>query len=161
MPVKLIAKVASHHLADSSVVVILFCLVAISTALLMTVGPTVVQQKRKQREPLKMWLSLQNVQVGINGISVDADLIIKNNNKKTVMLNEITLCFTENSETHALEVSVYGATLPAERKSYQELDLGLNGLANRPLMEGLEAEAWAVCDIDGQSLESRHTLFTM
>ena len=152
MPVKLIAKVASHHLADSPIFVILFCLVVTSAALIITIGPMAAQQ---------MWLSLQNVQIGINGISVDADLIVKNNNQKVVTLEEITLYFTENNEIHALEVSVYGATLPSELKPYQELDLGLNGLADRPLMEGIEAEAWVICNIEGQAIESRHTLFTM
>lgn len=161
MPVKLIAKVASHHLADSPIFVILFCLVIASAALIITIGPMAAQQHKKRKEPLKMWLSLQNVQIGINGISVDADLIVKNNNQKIVTLEEITLYFTENSEIHALEVSVYGATLPSELKPYQELDLGLNGLADRPLMEGIEAEAWVICNIEGQAIESRHTLFTM
>ena len=101
MPVKLIAKVASHHLADSPIFVILFCLVVTSAALIITIGPMAAQQHKKRKEPLKMWLSLQNVQIGINGISVDADLIVKNNNQKVVTLEEITLYFTENNEIHA------------------------------------------------------------
>ncbi|MAT74500.1 hypothetical protein CMK14_05015 [Candidatus Poribacteria bacterium] len=161
MPIKLIAKVATHPLADSPVVVILSCVAVICAMLLLAIGPSVSQQQKSRKQPLKMWISLQNVRVGINGVSVDADIIIKNNNQKPVTLNSIMLYFTENAEIHALDVTVYGATLPAELKPYQELDLGLNSLANRPLMEGIESEAWALCEIDGQSLESRHTLFTM
>ena len=52
MPVKLIAKVASHHLADSPIFVILFCLVIASAALIITIGPMAAQQHKKRKEPL-------------------------------------------------------------------------------------------------------------
>ena len=77
MPIKLIAKVATHPLADSPVVVILSCVAVICAMLLLAIGPSVSQQQKSRKQPLKMWISLQNVRVGINGVSVDADIIIK------------------------------------------------------------------------------------
>ena len=100
-------------------------------------------------------VKLKQIDVASNGILVDVDALIKNVGETTVTLSEIYLHLIELNQTHVIEVEeVFGADLPYEIEVHKELDIYMNFVTDRPLMEDLETKGWIVCHAAGQEFSS-------
>ena len=100
-------------------------------------------------------VELKRIDVASNGILVDVDALIRNVGEITVTLSEIYLHLVELNQTHVIEVEeVFGADLPYEIEVQKQLDIYMNFVTDRPLMEDLETEGWIVCHAEGQDFPS-------
>ena len=100
-------------------------------------------------------VGLKQIDVASNGILVDVDALIKNVGETTVTLSEIFLHLIELNQTHVIEVEeVFGADLPYEIEVQKQLDIYMNFVTDRPLMENLETEGWIVCHAEAQEFPS-------
>jgi hypothetical protein len=71
------------------------------------------------------------------------------------MLSEIYLHLVELNQTHVIEVEeVFGVGFPYEIEVQKQLDIYMNFVTDRPLMEDLETERWVVCHVEGQDFSS-------
>ena len=100
-------------------------------------------------------VELKQIDVASNGILVDVDALIKNVGETTVTLSGIYLHLIELNQIHVMEVEeVFGADLPYEIETHKELDICMNFVTDRPLMENLETEGWIVCHAEAQEFPS-------
>ena len=100
-------------------------------------------------------VELKRIDVASNGILVDVDALIRNVGEITVTLSEIYLHLVELNQTHVIEVEeVFGADFPYEIEVQKQLDIYMNFVTDRPLMEDLETEGWIVCHVAGQEFSS-------
>ena len=107
-------------------------------------------------------VELKRNDVASNGIIVDVDVLIRNIGGATVTLSEIYLHLVELDQIHVVEVEeVFGADLPCEIGVHKGLDIYMNFVADRPLMEDLETEGWIVCHAAGQEFPSNRIEFTL
>ena len=107
-------------------------------------------------------VELKRIDVASNGILVDVDALIRNVGEITVTLSEIYLHLVELNQTHMIEVEeVFGADLPYEIEVQKQLDIYMNFVTDRPLMEDLETEGWIACQAGGQEFLSNRIECTL
>ena len=100
-------------------------------------------------------VKLKQINVASNGILVDVDALIENMGETPVILSGIYLHLVEINQTHTIEVEeIFGADLPYEIEAQKQLDIYMNFVTDRPLMEGLETEGGIVCHAGGQDFLS-------
>ena len=100
-------------------------------------------------------VKLKQINVASNGILIDVDALIKNVGQTTVILSGIYLHLIELNQTHVIEVEeVFGADFPYEIGLHKELDIYMNFVTDRPLMEDLETKGRIVCHAAGQEFPS-------
>ena len=140
--------VSDYPLVLALVAVILLIIVVFVILLIMRQAENEVSRKEIRVE-------LKQISVASNGILVDVDALIRNVGEITVTLSEIYLHLVELNQTHVIEVEeVFGADLPYEIEVQKQLDIYMNFVADRPLMEDLETEGWIVCHAAGQEFSS-------
>ena len=140
--------VSDYPLVLALVAVILLIIVVFVILLIMRQAENEVSRK-------EIRIELKQISVASNGILVDVDVLIKNVGEISVMLSEIYLHLVELNQTHVVEVEeVFGADLPYEIEAQKQLDIYMNFVTDRPLMEDLETEGWIVCHAAGQEFSS-------
>jgi len=139
--------VGSYPLVLALIAVILLIIVVLIIFLTLQVGNRVNQDD--------IAVKLKQINVASNGILVDVDALIKNVGETTVILSGIYLHLIELNQTHVIEVEeVFGADLPYEIGVHKELDIYMNFVTDRPLMEDLETEGWIVCHAEAREFSS-------
>ena len=139
--------VTDYPLVLALIVIILLNVVLVVILLTLQAGNRISQNEIK--------VELKQIDVASNGVLVDVDALIKNVGETAVTLSGIYLHLVELSQIHMIEVEeVFGADLPYEIEVHKELDIYMNFVTDRPLMEGLETEAWIVCQAGGQEFSS-------
>ncbi|HIB91517.1 TPA: hypothetical protein EYO57_30750 [Candidatus Poribacteria bacterium] len=139
--------VTDYPLVLTLIVIILLIVVLVIILRMLQAG------NRISRNEIKV--ELKQIDVASNGVLVDVDALIKNVGETAVTLSEIYLHLVELSQTHMIEVEeVFGADLPYEIEVHKELDIYMNFVTDRPLMEGLETEGWIACQAGGQEFLS-------
>ena len=140
--------VSDYPLVLALVAVILLIIVVFVILLIMRQAENEVSRK-------EIRIELKQISVASNGILVDVDVLIKNVGEISVTLSEIYLHLVELNQTHVIEVEeVFGADLPYEIEVRKQLDIYMNFVTDRPLMEDLETEGWIVCHAEGQDFSS-------
>jgi len=140
--------VSDYPLVLALIVVILLIIVVLGILLFTWQAGNKVSRKEIRVE-------LKRIDVASNGILVDVDALIRNVGEITVTLSEIYLHLVELNQTHVIEVEeVFGADLPYEIEVRKQLDIYMNFVTDRPLMEDLETEGWIVCHAEGQDFSS-------
>ena len=139
---------SDYPLVLALIVVILLIIVVLGILLFTWQAGNKVSRKEIRVE-------LKRIDVASNGILVDVDALIRNVGEITVTLSEIYLHLVELNQTHVIEVEeVFGADLPYEIEVRKQLDIYMNFVTDRPLMEDLETEGWIVCHAEGQDFSS-------
>ena len=147
--------VSDYPLVLALVAVILLIIVVFVILLIMRQGENEVSRKEIRVE-------LKQISVASNGILVEVDALIRNVGEITVTLSEIYLHLVELNQTHVIEVEeVFGADLPYEIEVQKQLDIYMNFVTDRPLMEGLETEGWIACQAGGQEFLSNRIECTL
>ncbi len=114
-----------------------------------------VWQAGKEVSRSEIRVELKQINVASNGVLVDVDALIENMGETPVILSGIYLHLVEINQTHTIEVEeIFGADLPYEIEVQKQLDIYMNFVTDRPLMEGLETEGWIVCHAGGQDFLS-------
>ena len=140
--------VSDYPLVLALVAVILLIIVVLVIILIMRRAENEVSRKEIRVE-------LKQISVASNGILVEVDALIRNVGEISVTLSEIYLHLVELNQTHVIEVEeVFGADLPYELEVQKQLDIYMNFVTDRPLMEDLETEGWIVCHVEGQDFLS-------
>ena len=140
--------VSDYPLVLALVAVILLIIVVFVILLIMRQAENEVSRK-------EIRIELKQISVASNGILVDVDVLIKNVGEISVTLSEIYLHLVELNQTHVIEVEeVFGAGFPYEIEVQKQLDIYMNFVTDRPLMEDLETEGWIVCHAAGQEFSS-------
>ena len=112
-------------------------------------------QGGKGVSPSEVRVELKRIDVASNGILVDVDVLVRNVGETAVTLSGIYLYLVELNQTHVIEVEeIFGAGLPYEIDAQKQLDIYMNFITDRPLMEDLETEGWIVCHAEGQDFPS-------
>ena len=139
--------VGDYPLVLALITVILLIIILIAILFMLQAGNKVSQNEIK--------VELKQIDVASNGVLVDVDILIKNMGETPVTLSGIYLHLIEINQTHIIEVEeVFGADLPYEIGVQRELDIYMNFVTDRPLMEDLETEGWIVCHAGGQDFPS-------
>ena len=101
---------------------------------------------------------INNINIPFKSITmpeVDVDALIRNMGETAVELSEIYLHLVEVNQIHVIEAEeVFGVDLPYEIEVQKQLDIYMNFVTDRPLMEDLETEGWVVCHAEGQDFPS-------
>ena len=140
--------VGDYPLVLALIVVILLIIVVLVILFFVRQAGKTVSRSRIRAE-------LKRIDVASNGILVNVDVLIRNVGETAVTLSEIYLYLAELNQTHVIEVEeVFGADLPYEIGVQKHLDIYMNFITDRPLMEGLETEGWIVCHAGGQDFLS-------
>ena len=144
---------ALQQLAENSplvlaLITVILLIIILLVILFMLQGGNKVSQSEVKVE-------LKQIAVASNGVFVDVDVLIKNMGETAVTIAGIYLYLAELNQTHVIEVEeVFGADLPCEIGVQRELDIYMNFVTDRPLMEDLETEGWVVCHAGGQDFLS-------
>ena len=139
--------VSAYPLVWVLVAVILLIVILVVVLFMLHMGSRISQNEIK--------IELKQIDVASNGIIIDVDALVRNVGETTVTLSEIYLHLVELSQTHVIEVEeVFGADLPYEIEVHKGLDIYMNFVTDRPLMEELETEAWIVCQVESQEFSS-------
>ena len=140
-------------ISDYPLVLALIAVILLIVVVLVVLLLTWQAGNRVSQNEIKV--ELKQIDVASNGVLVDVDALIKNVGETTVTLSEIYLHLIELNQTHVVEVEeVFGADLPYEIEVHKELDIYMNFVTDRPLMEGLETEGWIACQAGGQEFLS-------
>ena len=140
-------------ISDYPLVLALIAVILLIVVVLVVLLLTWQAGNRVSQNEIKV--ELKQIDVASNGVLVDVDALIKNVGETAVTLSEIYLHLVELSQTHMIEVEeVFGADLPYEIEAHKELDIYMNFVTDRPLMEGLETEGWIVCRASCQEFSS-------
>ena len=138
---------------DYSLVLALIAIILLIIVVLVIL--LIVRQAENEVNRKAIRVELKQINVASNGILVDVDALIRNVGEITVTLSEIYLHLVELNQTHVIEVEeVFGADLPYEIEVRKQLDIYMNFVTDRPLMEDLETEGWIVCHAEGQDFSS-------
>ena len=142
-----------QQLVGNSPLVLVLIVIILLIIIVLVILFTLQARNRVSQGEIKA--DLKQISVASNGILVDVDALIRNVGEITVTLSEIYLHLVELNQTHVIEVEeVFGADLPYEIETHKELDIYMNFVADRPLMEDLETEGWIVCHVVGQEFSS-------
>ena len=147
-------------ISDYPLVLALVAVILLIMIVLVTLRLTLQSGNRVSQSEIEV--ELKQIDVASNGILVDVDALIKNVGETTVTLSEIYLHLIELNQTHVIEVEeVFGADLPYKIETHTELDIYMNFVTDRPLMEDLETEGWIICHAAGQEFPSNRIECTL
>ena len=115
----------------------------------------ILRQAENEVNRKEIRVELKQINVASNGILVDVDALIRNVGETTVTLSGIYLHLVEVNQIHVIEAEeVFGVDLPYEIEVQKQLDIYMNFVTDRPLMEDLETEGWVICHAEGQDFPS-------
>ncbi|MBB14496.1 hypothetical protein CMK22_04445 [Candidatus Poribacteria bacterium] len=140
-------------IADYPLVLVLIAIILLIIVVLVIL--LIIWQAGNEVSRKVISVKLKQINVASNGILVDVDALIRNMGETAVELSEIYLHLVEVNQIHVIEVEeVFGADLPYEIEAQKQLDIYMNFVTDRPLMEDLETEGWIVCYAEGQDFPS-------
>ena len=140
-------------IADYPLVLVLIAIILLIIVVLVIL--LILRQAENEVNRKAIRVELKQINVASNGILVDVDALIRNVGETTVTLSEIFLHLVEVNQIHVIEVEeVFGADLPYEIGVHKELDIYMNFVTDRPLMEDLETEGWIVCHAEAREFSS-------
>ena len=140
-------------IADYPLVLVLIAIILLIIVVLVIL--LIIWQAGNEVSRKVISVKLKQINVASNGILVDVDALIRNMGETAVELSGIYLHLVEVNQIHVIEVEeVFGADLPYEIEAHTELDIYMNFVTDRPLMEDLETEGWIVCYAADQEFSS-------
>ena len=149
-----------QQLVGNSPLVLVLIVIILLIIIVLVILFTLQARNRVSQGEIKA--DLKQISVASNGILVDVDALIRNVGETAVTLSEIYLHLVEVNQIHVIEVEeVFGADLPYEIGVHKELNVYMNFVTDRPLMEGLETEGWIACQAGGQEFLSNRIECTL